>query len=226
MNSVEPRHPISYVARRCGLTTHAIRVWERRYDAVRPVRTGKNRRLYSDADIERLRLLKTVTSAGHSIGQIAELGLEELQALATECGARTDPGGDARASLAGVIRDGSSRGTWHLAREWRLYLSDIAESARRIATYKGNRARADVESDPLVYDAILRNLELIGEAARSLPEHVRALAPEISWNGLIGLRELLAHAYFNLNRDVIWEMVDRVVPELADALDQLDVKRG
>jgi DNA-binding transcriptional MerR regulator/methylmalonyl-CoA mutase cobalamin-binding subunit len=84
-NGTEPRHPINYVAKRSGLTTHAIRVWERRYGAVTPVRSGKNRRLYSDDDIERLRLLKTITAAGHSIGQIARLTDEDLRALAAQC---------------------------------------------------------------------------------------------------------------------------------------------
>lgn len=89
MQSEEPRHPINYVARRCGLTTHAIRVWERRHGAVKPVRTDKNRRLYSDQDIERLGLLKRITDAGHSIGQIAKLSADELHKLATNSNARS-----------------------------------------------------------------------------------------------------------------------------------------
>lgn len=89
MDVNEGRHPINYVAKRSGLTTHAIRVWERRYKAVTPVRTGKNRRLYSDADIERLRLLKVITSAGHSIGHIATLSEPELRTLAAASGAST-----------------------------------------------------------------------------------------------------------------------------------------
>ncbi len=87
MDATEPRHPINYVAKRSGLSTHAIRVWERRYGAVKPVRTGKNRRLYSDADIERLRLLKVITGAGHSIGHIATLPESELRTLAAASGA-------------------------------------------------------------------------------------------------------------------------------------------
>lgn len=93
MDATEPRHPINYVAKRCGLSTHAIRVWERRYGAVKPVRTGKNRRLYSDADIERLRLLKIITTAGHSIGHIATLPESELWALATASGVTPSPSG-------------------------------------------------------------------------------------------------------------------------------------
>jgi MerR family transcriptional regulator, light-induced transcriptional regulator len=74
-------HPIRVVARRTGLTAHVIRVWEKRYGAVSPMRTPTNRRLYSDRDVERLQLLHRATLAGHSIGQIAQLPNERLQAL-------------------------------------------------------------------------------------------------------------------------------------------------
>jgi len=76
-------YPIKVVARRTGLSPHVIRVWERRYQAVTPVRTETNRRLYSETEIERLRLLSAATSAGHSIGQIAGLADAELRELIT-----------------------------------------------------------------------------------------------------------------------------------------------
>ncbi|MFZ4768182.1 MAG: MerR family transcriptional regulator, partial [Roseimicrobium sp.] len=79
--SREMRHPIKVVCHRTGLTAHVIRVWERRYGLVCCQRTDSNRRLYSDEEIERLRLLKELTSCGHRIGQISCLCLEELYAL-------------------------------------------------------------------------------------------------------------------------------------------------
>ena len=75
-----PQYPISFVARRTGLTTHVIRVWERRYQAVSPSRSDTQRRRYSEADVERLRLLAKLTQSGHAIGQIAALSTEELRA--------------------------------------------------------------------------------------------------------------------------------------------------
>jgi DNA-binding transcriptional MerR regulator/methylmalonyl-CoA mutase cobalamin-binding subunit len=79
--TVEIGHPIKVAARRSGLTPHAIRVWEKRYGAVEPNRTTSNRRLYSEADIERLRLLRQATASGHSIGQIATLPGPALASL-------------------------------------------------------------------------------------------------------------------------------------------------
>jgi len=75
---------IRVVAGRTGLSAHVIRVWERRYGAVQPERTGTNRRLYSDEQIERLSLLRDITQAGHSIGHVAKLPTETLRQLARE----------------------------------------------------------------------------------------------------------------------------------------------
>jgi DNA-binding transcriptional MerR regulator/methylmalonyl-CoA mutase cobalamin-binding subunit len=74
---------IKAVAQRTGLSAHVIRVWEKRYRAVEPSRTGTNRRLYSDAEVERLSLLRDLTHAGHSIGPIAALPTERLRQLAS-----------------------------------------------------------------------------------------------------------------------------------------------
>lgn len=80
----EVQHSIKFAARKSGLTPHVIRVWERRYDAVSPDRTDTNRRLYSESEIERLGLLRDLTQAGHSIGQVARLPLEKLRQLAAD----------------------------------------------------------------------------------------------------------------------------------------------
>lgn len=82
----EPAHSIRIAAKRSGLTPHVIRVWEKRYGAVTPDRTETNRRLYSSEEIERLSLLRQVTSAGHTISHVATLPTEALQELARKDG--------------------------------------------------------------------------------------------------------------------------------------------
>jgi MerR family transcriptional regulator, light-induced transcriptional regulator len=74
-------HPIGVAAERTGLTPEVLRVWERRYRAVEPIRTEGGQRLYSDADLERLRLLSLATSAGRSISRVAGLPVAELAQL-------------------------------------------------------------------------------------------------------------------------------------------------
>jgi MerR family transcriptional regulator, light-induced transcriptional regulator len=77
-------HPIGVVAKRTGLTLHVLRAWERRYGVVSPRRTTGGQRLYTDADVTRLRLLRLLTEAGRNISQVAGLPDVELERLASE----------------------------------------------------------------------------------------------------------------------------------------------
>jgi DNA-binding transcriptional MerR regulator/methylmalonyl-CoA mutase cobalamin-binding subunit len=80
----EPKHPIQVVSRRTGVSADALRAWEKRYGAIAPSRVNGSRRLYSDADIERVRLLSQAVSAGRRISQVAPLSTDELSALIAE----------------------------------------------------------------------------------------------------------------------------------------------
>ena len=97
MSEDAARHPIGVVARRTGLSTEVIRAWEQRYGAVDPARTEGGQRLYSEADVRRLRLLAAAVEAGHRIGAIAGLGedllLETVRGLggAVPAGAAAGP---------------------------------------------------------------------------------------------------------------------------------------
>jgi DNA-binding transcriptional MerR regulator/methylmalonyl-CoA mutase cobalamin-binding subunit len=75
-------YAIRYVSQRTGLTSHVIRAWEKRYEAVVPQRSPKNRRLYSEDNVQRLQLLKKLTDSGHNISQVAQLDSKELMELA------------------------------------------------------------------------------------------------------------------------------------------------
>lgn len=77
----QTRYPIRVASRQSGVSPHLIRMWERRYEAVRPDRTATNRRLYSGTDIERLKLLRHAVDEGFSIGQVAALSPEDLENL-------------------------------------------------------------------------------------------------------------------------------------------------
>lgn len=108
-----PRHPIGVVSRRTGLSIHVLRAWERRYGVVKPARTPGRQRLYTDADVTRLRLLRQATQSGRTIGQVARLSTPELLALIGEdAGAgnggngadeEDDEGSDAEPDEAGAV---------------------------------------------------------------------------------------------------------------------------
>ena len=117
------RHPMRVVTRRTGLSADLVRAWERRYKVVKPSRSEGGQRLYSDADIERLRLLYRATLAGRSIGQVAELSTEALTALV-----RHDAEADAEAELGNQGAPGSELMTSPPAAR---YLTDCMRSVER-----------------------------------------------------------------------------------------------
>lgn len=98
--STEQGHPIKVAVHRSGLSAHVIRIWEKRYSAVSPRRTPTNRRLYSDADIERLLLLHKASRAGHSISHIANLPVERLVDLVMADEAAAPPPSSSRTRQA------------------------------------------------------------------------------------------------------------------------------
>jgi len=94
-----------------------------------------------------------------------------------------------------------------MPRDMRLYLDDILEAIARVGEYVSGMSYQDFVGDRKTVDAVVRNLEIIGEAARSLPEGTRDLAPDIEWRKIVGLRNLLMHEYFGVNTAIVWDVV-------------------
>ncbi|MCU0780114.1 MAG: MerR family transcriptional regulator [Akkermansiaceae bacterium] len=92
-------HPIQVAARLTGLSTHVIRIWEHRYQAVSPERTASNRRMYSEPDIERLLALRDATRCGHGIGNIARLPTTELRELVRKSSLPAAPAANGEAAI-------------------------------------------------------------------------------------------------------------------------------
>lgn len=101
---MKPVRTIKFVARHTGLSVHTIRVWEKRHGAVHPVRATNNRRLYTEEDVERLRLLREATLAGHTISQIARSTLPQLQRLLRDVGEAV-PARERRAQKSGATEE-------------------------------------------------------------------------------------------------------------------------
>ena len=107
------------------------------------------------------------------------------------------------------------------SREWRFYLGDMARFARNVLAYTAGVSKAEFVADSRTYDATLRNLELIGEAARNIPEEVRFAHPGIPWRMIIATRNRLIHAYLGIDEDTIWSIIQDDIPELLEALEAL-----
>ena len=95
-----------------------------------------------------------------------------------------------------------------------LFLEDIRESISRIERYTSGLDRAGFEADEKTVDAVVRNLEIIGEAARQLPEEFTRRNPQIEWRKIAGLRNRIVHAYFGLDLEIIWQIIRSDLPTL------------
>ena len=91
-------------------------------------------------------------------------------------------------------------------------------SSRPAATfeYAGATSREDFLAGGMAFDAIVRNLEIVGEAVKYLPEEFRGAHEQVDWRKIAGLRDLLAHAYFGLDALTLWGIVEDKIPELLE----------
>lgn len=105
-------------------------------------------------------------------------------------------------------------------REWRFYLDDMIGFARKVRRYTQGLSQAEFVADGLTYDATLRNLELIGEAATRVPAEVRATCADIPWRLVIATRNRLIHAYLGIDDDTIWSTIREDIPALLTALEK------
>lgn len=103
-------------------------------------------------------------------------------------------------------------------REWRFYLDDMIGFAEKSLTYTAGLEQAEFTTNGLIYDATLRNLELIGEAATHIPEDIRSANPQIPWRMIIATRNRLIHGYLGIDDDTLWSIIVDDLPELLQKL--------
>ncbi len=105
-----------------------------------------------------------------------------------------------------------------MSRDWRIYVGDMLAAAERAKSYRQRIDRAEFNRHEMAFDAMIRNLELIGEAARQVPDPVRGRAVTIPWTRLVALRNILIHGYFAIDDDIIWDIVSNELSPLISAL--------
>jgi len=93
-----------------------------------------------------------------------------------------------------------------------MYLNDMVESTELAMSFAAGLGSESFEPGQMAYEAILRRLEIIGEAAGHIPQEVRSQAQDILWRDIIGLRNRLAHGYFAVERDILWNLVTVELP--------------
>ena len=105
-----------------------------------------------------------------------------------------------------------------VGREWRFYIDDMIAFAEKVVAYTNGLDQQAFVASGLVYDATLRNLELIGEAATHLPDDVRVAHPQVPWRLVVATRNRLIHGYLGIDNDTLWSIVVSDVPALLPRL--------
>lgn len=101
-----------------------------------------------------------------------------------------------------------------MSRDESLYLADIQESCEKVMRFTKGMTYKEFVHDDLHFDAVLRNLEITGEAAKNISEETRQKYPHIKWRKIAGFRDIVAHEYFGVNEETIWDIVKNEIPAL------------
>lgn len=101
-----------------------------------------------------------------------------------------------------------------MSRDWLLYLDDVIESAEKIQRFLRTATLDTFSADELLFDAVLYNLQVIGEAVKKLPAEAKAMSPGVDWSGPARMRDLIAHHYFAVDPQIVWEAATMHVPML------------
>lgn len=102
------------------------------------------------------------------------------------------------------------------------FLSDIREALQRISAYVAGMTYESFVADSKTQDAVVRNLEILGEATKNLSNELRAKYPSVPWRSMAGARDRLIHHYFGTNLDIVWQIATVELPQVASQLETIE----
>lgn len=110
-------------------------------------------------------------------------------------------------------------------RNWDMRLEDILCAIERVQSYIADMSYSEWCEDQKTIDAVIRNLEIIGEAAKNMPDDVTNLVPDIPWGYMRGMRNLLAHEYFGVDNEIVWKTAVEDLPTLKEQIQNIEIDR-
>jgi uncharacterized protein with HEPN domain len=106
-------------------------------------------------------------------------------------------------------------------REYKLFLYDIKESLDKIEDFTTGISLDDFEQDVKTIDAVLRNLEIIGEASKHIPKSISERYTNVDWKAIREMRNIIAHEYFGVRLEIIWKTIEERLPELKETIEKI-----
>ncbi|WOF15436.1 DUF86 domain-containing protein [Methanoplanus sp. FWC-SCC4] len=106
-------------------------------------------------------------------------------------------------------------------RDITLFLEDITEAAGRISDYIDNYSKKEFENDQKTIDAVVRNIEIIGEAVSNIPEDFRDKYPHIPWKRIVGVRNIVIHKYFGVDTNTLWVIINEQLPGFKSEISEI-----
>ncbi len=104
---------------------------------------------------------------------------------------------------------------------FKVYFQDILNAINKIEKYTEDINFEKFSENELIQDGVIRNLEIIGEAVKHIPEDIKKDYPEIEWRKIAGLRDILIHAYFGIDIEIIWDILKNKIPELKTRIERI-----
>lgn len=108
-----------------------------------------------------------------------------------------------------------------MSRSLKLYLDDILKSIEKIKNYTAEMTQKELLADEKTYDAVVYNLQIIGESCKNIPEELRKQSTQIEWKNVIGLRNIIAHAYFSIDDEILWDIIQTKLEILKTCIENI-----
>ena len=110
-----------------------------------------------------------------------------------------------------------------MKRDLNLFIEDIKNSIKNIVEFSKGLTKEGFSKDNLRQSAIIRQLEIIGEAVKNIPDSFKNKYPNIPWWGIAGFRDVLSHAYFGINIERIWNIIEIDLPKLKEEISKIKI---